>query len=204
MPHDKHNLLQSSQAAENNKAPIAAILKSAFADVETVLEIASGTGQHAVHMAAMLPHLTWQPSDLAENLPGLAARIELEGPANVLPPIVLDIGALPWPVGTVDGVFAANMLHIVSWPLAEAFFEGVGQVLAPGGTLCIYGPFRYAGAFTTESNAAFDAMLRSRDPRSGIRDFEAVNALAEAQGLRLIADHAMPANNQLLVWRKAG
>ena len=191
-----------SQAAENNKGPIGAVLCEAFANAGAVLEIASGTGQHAVHMSRLMPHLTWQPSDLAENLPGLEARYALEAPANLLPPIELDISHLPWPVDAVDAIFAANCLHIVSWPLVVAFFEGAGRALAAGGTLAVYGPFKYGGAFTTESNADFDAFLCARDADAGIRDFEAVDALAKAQGFSLERDCAMPANNQLLIWRR--
>jgi SAM-dependent methyltransferase len=117
-------------------------------------------------------------------------------------PIVLDVQSDPWPVESVDGVFSANTLHIMDWGSVGHFFRGIGQVLQPGGTLCVYGPFRYGGRFTTDSNAAFDRDLKARDPASGIRDFEAVNALAARQGLKLSADHAMPANNQLLAWRR--
>jgi hypothetical protein len=134
-------------------------------------------------------------------LPGLAARIAVEGPPNLAPAVELDVLAEPWPAVRGDAVFSANTLHIMSWPAVEAFFAGLPRLLERGGVLAIYGPFRYGGQYTTDSNAAFDAMLRDRDPHSGLRDFEAVNALAEAVGLAFAADHAMPANNQLLVWR---
>lgn len=195
-------MLPYSQAAENNKEPILRVLRDAFGAVRRVLEIASGSGQHAVHFGRGLPHLVWQPSDLAALLPGLKARLALEAPANVDPPIEIDVSRRPWPVSGIDGVFAANCVHIVAWPRVEDLFEGIGTVLAPGGTLCLYGPYKYAGAFTTDSNAAFDAWLKRHDPASGIRDFEAINTLARAQGLRLADDVAMPANNQLLVWRR--
>ena len=199
-----HNIPPYSPAAESNKGPIGEVLQDAFAHARSVLEIASGTGQHAVHMAGLLPHLTWQPSDLAENLPGLVARHALEATPNLLPPIELDIALRPWPVDDIDAIFAANCLHIVSWSLVEAFFDGAGAVLAAKGCLlAVYGPFKYGGAFTTTSNADFDAFLRARDPAAGIRDFEAVDKLAEAQGLKCVQDHAMPANNQLLVWQRA-
>lgn len=191
-----------SQAAENNKESIARILESAFAKARNVLEIGSGTGQHAVHFGRRLPHLVWQPSDLAGNLDGIRARLAHEAPANVRPPVDLDVGLLPWPVEAVDGIFAANCVHIIAWPRVEDLFLGVGDVLEAGGVLCLYGPFRYGGAFTTDSNARFDAWLKRQDPASGIRDFEAVDALARAQGMRLTGDFAMPANNQLLVWRR--
>jgi SAM-dependent methyltransferase len=195
--------LPFSEACERNKAPILEVLRGAFADTEHVLEIGSGSGQHAVWFGQHLPHLAWQPSDVAAALPGLRARIEAEGPDNVLAPMALDVARHPWPVTGLDGIFTANTLHIVSWERVQHFFRGVGKALAPGGTLCVYGPFRYGGKFTTPSNAEFDEWLKLRDPASGVRDFEAVDALARAQGLQLLADHAMPANNQCLVWRRA-
>ncbi|PTW60386.1 uncharacterized protein DUF938 [Breoghania corrubedonensis] len=197
------NLPPFSQAAENNKGPIGDVLRDVFANACSVLEIASGTGQHANHMARMMPHLTWQPSDLSENMPGLAARHALDAPPNLLPPIELDISRHPWPVARVDAIFAANCLHIVSWPLVKAFFAGAGQTLATGGTLAVYGPFKYGGAFTTESNRDFDTFLRARDPQAGIRDIEAVDELARERGLTLERDCALPANNQLVVWRRS-
>jgi SAM-dependent methyltransferase len=193
--------LPFSEACERNKAPILDVLRVAFADRRSVVEIGAGTGQHAAHFARHLPHLKWLPTDRAEYLPGLAARIEAEGPVNLARPVELDVLAEPWPPVRGDAVFSANTLHIMSWPAVEAFFAGLPRVLGQGGVLAIYGPFKYAGRFTTQSNAAFDAALRERDPLSGVRDFEAVNALAADAGLALEADHAMPANNQLLVWR---
>ena len=194
-------MLPFSEACERNKEPILAVLREAFADRRRVVEIGAGTGQHAVHFARHLPHLEWQPTDRAEWLEGLAARVAAEGPPNLLPPAELDVLREPWPPVRADAVFSANTLHIMSWPAVEALFAGLGRILEPGGVLAVYGPFRYRGAFTTPSNAEFDAMLRERDPASGVRDFEAVDALAGAAGLALQADHPMPANNQLLVWR---
>lgn len=191
--------LPFSDACERNQGPILAVLREAFRDVERVLEIGSGTGQHAVWFGRQLPHVLWQPSDVAAALPGLRMRLQAEAPDNVLPPIALDMGCHPWP--GAGGIFTANTLHIVSWPKVEHFFRGVGEALTPGGTLCVYGPFRYAGSFTTPSNAEFDRWLRHRDSASGVRDFEAVEELAHAEGLVLLADHPMPANNQCLVWR---
>ena len=195
--------LAFSAASERNKDPILRILVDAFRDCRQVLEIGSGTGQHAVYFAQHLPHLIWQPSDLAENISELARRIEREGPSNFRMPIVLDVRSHPWASESVDGVFSANTLHIMDWESVGHFFQGVGQVLSAGGVLCVYGPFRYGGRYTSDSNAAFDRDLRARDPASGIRDFEAVNELAEKQRLKLIADHAMPANNRTLVWMRA-
>jgi len=191
-----------SQAAENNKEPIARVLADAFADARHVLEIGSGTGQHAVHFGRALPHLIWQPSDLAENLDGIRARLEREGPANVRPPVPLDVGLLPWPVAAVDGIFSANAVHIMGWPRVEDLFFGVGDVLEPGGTLCLYGPFKYKGAFTTPSNAEFDAWLKRQDPQSGIRDFEAVDELAAPRACALPPTTPCRPTNQLLVWRR--
>ncbi|NJD31148.1 MAG: DUF938 domain-containing protein [Gammaproteobacteria bacterium] len=195
-------MLPFSEACERNKGPILDILRSAFADRRRVLEIGAGTGQHAVHFARHLAGLAWQPTDRAEYLPGLAARIAEEGSANLLPPLELDVGQKDWPDVRADAIYSANTLHIMAWPEVEEFFDGIGRVLPAGGLLAVYGPFRYGGRFTTESNAAFDLSLRERDPASGIRDFEAVDRLARAQRLELEADHAMPANNQLLVWRR--
>jgi cyclopropane fatty-acyl-phospholipid synthase-like methyltransferase len=191
-----------SAACERNKGPILAILADALAHSHAVLEIGSGTGQHAVHFASHLPHLTWHPSDRADYLPGLQERISLEGSPNLRAAAELDVRRLPWNVTPVDAVFTANTLHIMGWDAVEDFFRGVGSALSAPGVLCVYGPFRYRGDYTSESNARFDEFLQARDPRSGIRDFEAVNRLAVAQNLRLLADHAMPANNQLLVWQK--
>jgi hypothetical protein len=191
-----------SEACERNKGPILELLAGAFAHSRAVLEIGSGTGQHAVHFATHLPHLTWHPSDRQEYLPGLQERIAHDGPKNLRTAIELDVRRLPWDVTSVDAVFTANTLHIMGWDAVEDFFFGVGSVVGAAGLLCIYGPFRYRGGYTSESNARFDEYLQARDPLSGIRDFEAVDRLAVAQNLRLLADHAMPANNQLLVWEK--
>ncbi|HEY0767704.1 MAG TPA: DUF938 domain-containing protein [Steroidobacteraceae bacterium] len=193
-------VLTLSEACERNKGPILEVLKSAFAASHSVLEVGSGTGQHAVHFAAHLPHLSWQPSDLGEDLTPLAERIRLEGPANLRPPITLDVREHPWRVARVDGVFSANTLHIMAWSAVRDFFRGVSGALEAPGVLCVYGPFRYQGRYTSDSNAEFDAQLKARDPVSGIRDFEALDALARAQGLVLAADHAMPANNRTLLW----
>ena len=195
-------MLAFSEACERNKHPILGMLRNELAESNRVLEIGSGTGQHAVHFARHLRHLEWQPTDRAAYLPDLVARIAEEGVPNLLAPLELDVLQTQWPAVTADAVYSANTLHIMSWLEVEAFFSGVGQVLAVGGVLVVYGPFRYAGRFTSESNAAFDISLRERDPASGIRDIEAVNRLAETQGLALTADHAMPANNQLLVWAR--
>lgn len=190
-----------SESCERNKGPILDILREVFTRPARILEIGSGTGQHAVHFAAALPHLVWQTGDLAANHAGIMAWIEEAALPNVLAPIVLDVNG-PWPERTYDGVFTANTLHIVSWELARKLIAGAGSLLKKGGLLVIYGPFNYHGSFTSDSNARFDAWLKARDPRAGIRDFEAVSKCAEISGLRLEADHAMPANNRLLVFVK--
>ncbi len=191
-----------SESCVQNRAPILAVLRDVFADRSHVLEIGSGTGQHAVDFGAELPHLRWQTADVPHYHPGIHAWLDEAALPNVLPPIALDVNQTAWRSGRYDAVFSANTLHIMSWPEVEQFFEGVGTVLAPGGVLTVYGPFNYHGAYTSESNARFDAWLKTRDPASGVRDFEAIETLARAQGLVLQQDVAMPANNRTLVWRK--
>lgn len=197
-----------SQACENNKQPILEILHDVFAPARSVLEIGSGTGQHAVYFAAALPHLVWTPSDLPVNHAGIRAWLEEAALANLRDPIAVDIDvpdwATGWPPASFDGVFSANTAHIVAWPALVNLCAGVGRLLAPGGAFVLYGPFRYGGRHTSPSNARFDRWLRAHDPRSGIRDFEAVDAEAGRQGLGLEADWAMPANNRTLVWRRRG
>ncbi len=191
-----------SEACAENQDPILAILRETFSAIGSVLEIGSGTGQHAVYFARHLPLLSWQTSDLAANHPGIHAWLDEAALPNIRPPITLDVNANPWPVEPVEGVFSANTLHIISWPEVAQLFRGVGQVLLPGGVMCVYGPFNYGGEFTSSSNARFDDWLKARDPASGVRDFEAVCALAMQHGLNLTADHAMPVNNRTLVFRK--
>jgi hypothetical protein len=191
-----------SQACENNKAPILAIIQEAFNQPVTVWEIGSGTGQHACFFASELPFLTWQPTDLSENHPGINAwRDEAQLP-NLNPPIILDVTSPVWPCDGMDAVFTANTLHIMSWQNVALLFERFQTYLNQLATVCIYGPFNYNGNYTSDSNANFDQWLKNRDPLSGIRDFEAVTALAENAGLRLLKDNAMPANNRLLVFKK--
>lgn len=190
-----------SQACENNKGPILTELKPYLAEVTEVLEIGSGTGQHSVYFAANLPHLDWYTSDLAENHPGILAWHEEAGLANLHPPILLDLRA-PWPVASVNAIYTANTLHIVSEALVRGFFEGVKAHLADSGLLCIYGPFKYNGQFTSESNQRFDDFLKQQDLQSGIRDFEMIEVLAREAGLTLLNDISMPANNQLLIFKR--
>jgi len=183
-----------SEASERNRGPILAVLKRVLKDSRRVLEIGSGTGQHAAYFAAALPHLVWQASDVAQNLPGI--RQWVADPA----PIELDVDK-EWPAVEADAVFSANTCHIMSWPQVERMFDKIGKIRSLK-TFCLYGPFKYAGQHTSESNARFDAMLWRNDPASGLRDFEKISALAEAAGLALQEDNALPANNRLLVWTR--
>jgi cyclopropane fatty-acyl-phospholipid synthase-like methyltransferase len=187
-----------SEACERNKAPILEVLRVAFADRIQVLEIGSGTGQHAVHFAAHLTHLTWHPTEQLAYLADLASRVKLEGTRNLRQPTVLDVKQTIWPLRSVDAIFSANTLHIMGWAEVEAMFRGVDTVLSAHGVVCIYGPFRYAGRYTSESNRDFDLMLQERDPLSGLRDLTDLSALAGRHALRLRADHDLPANNRLL------
>jgi SAM-dependent methyltransferase len=198
--------LPFSEACERNKGPILKVLQRWLGEQSgVVLEIGAGTGQHAVHYARHLPRLSWQPTERLEHLSALMARIEVEGPGNLLVPLELDVEQGTWPCAadSIDAVYTANTLHIVSWPQVQAMFHGVGRILRDEGLFIVYGPFRYGGQFTSHSNAVFDEALRLRDSLSGIRDFEAVDTLASNQGLRLVEDRAMPANNQTLVWRRS-
>ncbi len=189
-----------AESCEQNRTPILAVLERELAGRRRLLEIGSGTGQHAVYFASRFPDLIWQTSDVAAAHAGIRCWLDEAGLSNVLPPLALEVCRDTWPPRRFDAVFSANTLHILSWPQVECFFAGVGEVLEDGGVLCVYGPFNYAGRFTSDSNARFDQWLKFRDPASGVRDFEAVNALAENAGLLLKHDYAMPVNNRMLVW----
>lgn len=191
-----------SEASERNKEPILRVLRQLLPERGAVLEIGSGSGQHAVFFAAQFPNLSWQTTDLAGNHDDIRAWVADAGLDNLPPPLELDVSWPEWPVPAPDAVFSANTAHIMSWPQVEAMFAGVGRVLKAGGKFCLYGPFNYDGDYTSGSNADFDRFLKHRDPDSGLRDFEAVNALARDNGLDIWRDYAMPANNHLLVWKK--
>ena len=195
------NGLPFSQACENNKQPILAVLSRVFAERSMVLEIASGTAQHATWFAANLPQLTWQPSDLAASLPVVTPRCEQYDGKNLLPPLALDVSQRPWPVDIPRAIFSANSLHIMPRESVKDLFAELGKSAAADTLLAIYGPFNYGGEYTSASNAQFDKWLYAQNPHSAIRDFEAVDGLAEAAGFKLQEDNAMPANNRLLVWR---
>ena len=197
-----HPDLPNAPATERNRDPILTVLREHFATRHRVLEIGSGTGQHAVHFAAALPQLSWQTSDLPDNHPAILAWLAAAGLPNVLPPLSLNVAdAASWPAQRFDAVFTANTLHIMGWPQVQALFANLPRVLADAATVVVYGPFNVGGRFTSPSNAEFDARLREDDPRRGIRDLEAVQALAAEAGLSLVADIEMPANNRCLVWR---
>jgi cyclopropane fatty-acyl-phospholipid synthase-like methyltransferase len=188
-----------AESCEENKRPILAVLERLFAGVERVLEIGSGTGQHAVWFAQAMPHLFWQTSDREENHPGIRAWLEEADLPNTGLPLDLDVTGV-WPGQRFDGVFSANTAHIMSWTQVERLFQGVGRVLEPGGCFALYGPFNFDGRYTSDSNRRFDQWLKSRDPLSGIRNFEDLNQLAVEQGLSFRENIEMPVNNRILVW----
>jgi hypothetical protein len=195
--------LPFSQACENNKVPILVVLERVFADSETVLEIASGTGQHATWFASHLPHLRWQPTEMPGALDTLRPRCEHSQAVNLLPPLPLDVCERPWQPGTLpDALFTANSLHIMPWDAVCQLFAELAEKAIPGTLLAVYGPFNYGGEYTSDSNAGFDQWLAQRNPASAIRDFEKVDVLARDAGFALEEDNAMPANNRLLVWRR--
>lgn len=190
-----------AQSCDENRDPIGSVLVPLLAECRLLLEVGSGTGQHAVYFAAQLPHLTWQTSDLPENLPGIRLWLAEAALPNLPPPLPLSV-AEAWPKGPYDAAFSANTAHIVGEPEIAALFAGIGQVLTPNAPFALYGPFNYDGRYTSPSNARFDAWLKQRDPRSGIKDRGALIALAEANGMSLTDDHPMPCNNRILVFRR--
>ena len=191
-----------SAACERNREPILAVLRRCFANRHRVLEIGSGTGQHAVHFAQALPGLIWQTSDRPENLPGIQMWLDETALPNTPAPLAFDVGSELRPNTFFDAVFSANTLHIMSWPEVQALFAAMRTLTVANAVLAIYGPFNYHGRFTSDSNAAFDVSLRQRAPEMGIRDFESVDALADAAGFALLEDVPMPANNRTLIWRR--
>jgi SAM-dependent methyltransferase len=186
-------------SCERNRNPILAVLREVLPTSGVVLEIGSGTGQHAAWFSAQLPGLVWQPTDLAENLPGIHAWA-VEGGPGLREPLVLDVVDQHWPVDAVDAVVCINAMHIISWSGVKALFAGVDRVLKPGGVLYVYGPYRYRDRPLEPTNEEFDEWLHMRNPESGIRYFEDVDALARGIGLRLAGDRAMPANNRSIWW----
>lgn len=191
-----------AESAERNAEPVLEILRHEFRDCADVLEIGSGTGQHAVRFAAELDHLHWQTSDLEENHEGIRAWIADAGLPNVRLPLPLDVTRADVPSAAYDAVYSSNTAHIMSFDAVMDMFALVGKALRPAGVFCLYGPFQRAGKFNTASNAAFDANLRSRDPVMGIRDLDALDELGAEQGLQRIALYAVPSNNLVAVWQK--
>ena len=189
-------------APERNAAPILDVLRSEFAGSTRILEIGSGTGQHAVRFGAELSHLVWQTSDVEANHPGIRAWIDDAGLDNVRPPLLVDVLTADLPPASYDGVFSANTAHIMNLTAVERMFALVGRVLCQGGPFCLYGPFRQNGDFNAASNAAFHQSLRQQDPDMGVRDLEQLDEFGAAHQLRRAQLHAMPANNFLAVWRK--
>lgn len=191
-----------SQACQNNRQPILERIKAVFTEPATILEIGTGTGQHAVYFAAELSHLTWQPSDRPGGAGHSLGWIQEAALANIRPPLELDVSLGSWPVDTIDGAYSANTAHIMSWEEVEAMFAGLAKRLIAGGLFCLYGPFNYEGQFTSDSNRLFDRHLRSQAAHMGIRNMDDMLELAGRVRFGLESDFELPANNRLLVWRK--
>lgn len=192
----------STPAALRNSAPILEVIRNEFKDCKSVLEIGSGTGQHAVYFAAAMPWLTWQTSDLAENHDGINAWIDDAGLENVRAPFELDVERPPRFAERIDGVFSANTAHIMNIEAVERMFEVAAACLNAAGRFCLYGPFNVDAEFTSDSNRQFDASLKAQDTRMGIRDLESLDGFAKANNLRRTNLYAMPANNMIAVWTK--
>ena len=196
-------LRETAPSAERNKQPILDVLARVLPPAGVVLEIGSGTGQHVTHFARALPGLVFQPSEMdAERHASIAAWIAHEKLANVRAPIAFDVARLPWPVRAADAIVCINVIHISPWEATLALMRGAGEILPAGGVLVTYGPYRREGRHTAPSNAAFDADLKSRDARWGVRDLEEVAAAAEAEGLVMEEVVGMPANNFTVVFRR--
>ena len=191
-----------AESCDQNRDPIFQVIEPYLASRNNVLEIGSGTGQHAVYFAEKSPHLIWHTSDRAEYHSGIIKWLDDSCLENMNRPVVLDVSHSPWPMINVDAVFSANTTHIMHWQDVEALFDGVGNVLTETGVFILYGPFNFDGRFTSDSNLQFDQRLKSRDPFSGIRNFEDLDELAELAGLQFVNNHEMPHNNRTLVWQK--
>jgi cyclopropane fatty-acyl-phospholipid synthase-like methyltransferase len=192
-----------AESSVENRQPIFNVIEPLLQDCQTLLEIGSGTGQHAVYFSQSLPHLTWQCSDLKHNHAGINMWIDESGLENVKAPIELDTLNSDWPDQSFDAVFSANTVHIMDWNMVQGLFAGLAQVMNVGGRFLLYGPFNYNGQYSSESNARFDQWLKERDPGSGIKDFEKLDQLAKEAGLKLVNDYEMPVNNRLLYWQKS-
>jgi cyclopropane fatty-acyl-phospholipid synthase-like methyltransferase len=191
-----------AESCDENREPIISVIQPLLMDCSSVLEIGSGTGQHAVYFAEKLPHLVWHSSDCIEHHAGINMWLQEAGLENTPAPIELNVSTSAWPRQHYDAVFSANTAHIMHWADVEAMFTGIGSVLSVGGRLLLYGPFNYDNRYTSDSNARFDNWLKSRDPESGIRNFEDLDKLAQGSGMRLRQDYEMPANNRILYWEK--
>jgi SAM-dependent methyltransferase len=203
MPSHSDDARQHAPATQRNREPILAVLREELPPAGLVLEVASGTGEHAVHFARGLPDLQWQPSDpSAAALASIAAWREMEGTANLLAPMALDAASADWPVVAADAIVCINMIHISPWEATEGLMRGAGRILPCGAPLILYGPYRRAGYPLEPSNAMFDESLKARDPRWGLRELEAVADCAAPQGLELTRVVEMPANNLTVVFRK--
>lgn len=187
-----------SESCDQNKDPILSVISPILSSVSSVLEIGSGTGQHAIYFAEKLPHITWHTSDCKPYLDGINAWLAEAGLPNLHAPVELDVSATQWPGIEVDAIFTANSIHIMNQADMVNFIEGAGRLLKAQGSLIIYGPFNYNGAFTSESNARFNQWLKDRDPQSGIKHFEDIESLANENRLQIVADYEMPANNRIL------
>jgi len=191
-----------SESCDQNKEPILAVIEPLLVSAENVLEIGSGTGQHALYFAGKMPHLTWHTSDCAEYLAGINCWINDSLLSNVKKPFELNVTHSIWPSLKVDSVFTANSVHIMHQEDVMNLFKGVGALLKAGGDFIIYGPFNYNNQYSSESNANFDSWLKNRDPLSGIKHFEKLEMLANEAGMILVTDYKMPANNQILHFTK--
>jgi len=191
-----------SESCEQNKEPILAILQKELVDIQTVLEIGSGTGQHAVYFSNELDHLHWICSDLEENHQGISEWLTDSTLGNIEGPLLIDVNQEHWLDESVCAIFSANSAHIMNWSSVVKMMSGVAKTLLKGGVFCLYGPFNYKGEYTSESNRNFDGWLKNRNPESGIREFEKLNYLAYENNMILKHDYEMPANNRLLVWVK--
>ncbi len=191
-----------SPSCERNRESILGLLHEVFADRKHVLEIGSGTGQHAVFFAQALPHLQWQTSERSEYLAGVQSWLDDAALINTPAPIVLDVGQVDWPAMTFDAIFTANTLHIMAWPEVERLFARLPEIMDGDCIVVVYGPFNIDGQYTSDSNAEFDRWLHERGEHMAIRDLAAVDALAAAAGLERIALHPMPANNFCAVWQR--
>ncbi len=191
-----------SESCVQNQAEICAVLESLLIDNKHVLEIGSGTGQHAVYFAERLPHLIWQTSDQEQYHQGIKLWLNEAGLDNTRDPIKLDVSNDTWPEISIDAVFSANAVHIMAWDNVVDYFKYSAELLHKNGLFILYGPFNYGGKYTSQSNANFDDWLKARDPKSGIRDFEALDDMANKKNMMLKHDIEMPANNRILCWEK--